>query len=249
MLSNLFPCISVFNCFPKFLCLPPLLALCVENQEAKGCKAVSCMAISCFSMSKETLRLGSWLLLILKILPGRRRPKGPLDEVVLFLILHDQISLFWRCLGMRGGSAICDLSWLSLILYGWFSYTIFFWKKKELSGTARVSYWMAEEIEYLRLLSKNHKMRISRQFQNLSRFLNFNFLFSFGGSGQEGWGGFLHFSFSLRTRLAFTPSLELVLWECCVNHQCWGPHPSGKRPTQGAADERVRNSVSRCFFM
>lgn len=223
MLSDLFPCISVFNCFPKFLCLPPLLALCVENQEAKGCKAVSCMAISCFSMSKETLRLGSWLLLILKILPGRRRPKGPLDEVVLFLILHDQISLFWRCLGMRGGSAICDLSWLSLILHGWFSILCSSERRKNCLAL------LESAIEWLKKLSifvfsqKIIKWELVRQFQDLSRFLNFNFLFSFGGSGQEGWGGILHFSFSLRTSLAFTPSLELVLWECCVNHQCWGP--------------------------
>lgn len=32
-----------------------------------------------------------------------------------------------------------------------------FWKKK-LTGTARFSYWMAEEIEYL-TFSQNHKVR------------------------------------------------------------------------------------------
>lgn len=71
------------------------------------------------------------------------------------------------------------------------------------------------------VFSQKHKMRIRHPMLRLIHIFTFDFLFSLGVGGR---GSVLHFSFYLRTKLAFTP----CPWNWCsgnitVNHQCWGP--------------------------
>jgi len=120
-----------------------------------------------------------------------------------------QISVTVRCLvfeALWGRGRVCV--WY-VIYHDFFvnicymdDFLIFFWKKKSLPGTARISYWMAEEMEYLWLL-KIIKWELVRH--PILRFIQiFNFDFLFCG----GWwvdGSFFIFAFT------WEPNLPLPL--------------------------------------
>lgn len=91
------------SCFLKFVF--PLYLLCaLSTRKSKAAKPYPAWQSIFLCLRMNALCLGSWLLLILKILPGRR-PKGPLDEVV-FPILH---ALFVLKMPGEGGRGECNM--------------------------------------------------------------------------------------------------------------------------------------------
>lgn len=75
---------------------------------------------------------------------------------------------------------------------------------------------MAEEIKYLCLLAKNHKMRMSKTPNcNADPGFYFDFLFSLEGWGEEG-------AFLILPNLPSPLSLDVVLWERCCEPSVLG---------------------------
>lgn len=96
------------SCFLTFVF--PLYLLCaLSTRKSKAARPYPAWQSIFLCLRMNALCLGSWLLLILKILPGRR-PKGPLDEVV-FPILH---ALFVLKMPGEEGGGECNM-WFIMI--------------------------------------------------------------------------------------------------------------------------------------